>query len=94
MSARQNGPLGFHLRLDDKLAQGFPPLGHSLRLSLPGSIGTRTWHVAAGLCQRRAHEHQNHPPGGAPLKQFQQALIDMQIKVREGHGRKAVEKLE
>ena len=91
MSARQNGPLGFHLRLDDRVAQSLPLLGHSLRLSLPGSIGTRTWHVAAGLSQRRAHEHQNHPPGGAPLKQFQQALIDMQIKAR---GRKAVDKLD
>jgi hypothetical protein len=94
MAARLNGPLGFQLRIDDKFAPGFPQSGHSLRLTVPGAIGTQAWHVAAGLSQRKAGEHQHHPPGSSPLEKFQLALIEKQTEVRESHGRKSVQKLE
>lgn len=94
MGARQNGPLGFQLRMDDGFASGLLKPSLPLRLTLPGSMGTKSWHMAAGLNQRKKQEHENHPPGNSPLEKFQLALMDMQIKKREGHGRKAVQKLE
>ena len=94
MAARLNGPLGFHLRIDDSFAPAFPQSGHSLRLTVPGAIGTQAWHVAAGLGRRKAQEHQRHPPGNSPLEKFQLALVEKQTKTREHNKQKAVDKLE
>jgi hypothetical protein len=94
MGERQNGPLGLQLHLDKiGYAPNFRPFGQSLRLVLPGPLGTPDWHIAAGHNRGKEAKHRDPPAGKTKLEKFKQDLIAKQVASREKKGKKRVEGL-